>query len=326
MGAAIHAASLVDQDSDDAYLLDVTPLSLQVGVAGGLSEPVIERNTPVPIEQTRTFTTARDDQESVTIRVYQGESREASENELLGQFEFSGFQRGRRGEVEIDVTFEINTDGIVNVLASDKATGQQASTRITLSSGLSEGEMQNIMKRGVAGRVVSTEIDAPAAPVGAAPSAAPLAPRADEPALDLGDDDEALPELETDDGDVMLEADDGDVMLEADEDDAIVPFHGREESVDLSVLSAEATPLDETEPDLLISDPVAAQPASPETDETELLPVEENGVEIGDDEMAELSAELDTSDLDALIGEAEPESLFDTEIGDLSGNENEPRD
>jgi hypothetical protein len=176
--------------------------------------------------------------------------------------------------------------------------------------------MQSIIKRGVAGRVVSTEIDAPAAPVGAAPSAAPLAPRADEPALDLGDD-EALPELETDDGDVMLETD---------EDDAIIPFHGREQSVDLSALSAEATPLDETEPDLLISDPVAAQPVPLETDETELLPIEENGVEIADDEMAELSAELDTSDLDALIGEAEPESLFDTEIGDLSGNENEPRD
>jgi molecular chaperone DnaK len=105
MGAAIHAATLVS-DEGDAYLLDVTPLSLQIGVAGGIAEPVIERNTPVPIEQTRTFTTFKDHQESVNIRVYQGESREASENELLGQFEFGGFNTGLRGEVEIDVTWQ----------------------------------------------------------------------------------------------------------------------------------------------------------------------------------------------------------------------------
>jgi molecular chaperone DnaK len=79
----------------DAFLLDVTPLSLRIGVAGGLAEPVIERNTPVPIEQTRSFTTYRDDQDSVQIRVYQGESRKADENELLGQFEFGGFERAR---------------------------------------------------------------------------------------------------------------------------------------------------------------------------------------------------------------------------------------
>ena len=154
MGAAIHAASLVDQGSD-AFLLDVTPLSLQIGVAGGLTEPVIERNTPVPIEQTRTFTTFKDHQESVAIRVYQGESRESAENELLGQFEFSGFQKGRRGEVEIDVSFEIDTDGIVNVTAQDRATGEVASTRITLSSGLSEGELQRIIDGNLADRVTT---------------------------------------------------------------------------------------------------------------------------------------------------------------------------
>src|SRR5438093_728197 len=178
MGAAIHAASLVEQSSD-AYLLDVTPLSLQVGVAGGLSEPVIGRNTPVPIEQTRTFTTARDDQQSVVIRVYQGESREAKENQLLGQFEFSNFQRGARGEVEIDVTFEINTDGIVNVTASDKKTGERASTRITLSSGLSETEIKNIIDRGVASRVQTSAIGATAggpAPAGAVKRRPPTPP------------------------------------------------------------------------------------------------------------------------------------------------------
>ncbi len=152
MGAAIHAASLVNP-AQEAYLLDVTPLSLRIGVLGGLAEGVIERNTPVPIEQTRVFTTAVDQQESVEIRVYQGESQEASENELLGQFAFSEFDKGRRGEVEIDVTFEINTDGIVNVTARDRANGKQASTRIALSSGLSEGQIQHIIKEARTDRV-----------------------------------------------------------------------------------------------------------------------------------------------------------------------------
>jgi molecular chaperone DnaK len=152
MGAAIHAATLI-QAERDAFLLDVTPLSLRIGVAGGLAETVIERNTPVPIEQTRAFTTFQDDQESVKIRVYQGESREAEANELLGQFEFSGFRKAARGQVAIDVTFEINADGIVNVTARDRETGQQSSTRITLSSGLSEGEIRDIIDEGRTDRV-----------------------------------------------------------------------------------------------------------------------------------------------------------------------------
>ena len=152
MGAAIHAATLVDAERE-AFLLDVTPLSLRIGVAGGMAETVIERNTPVPIEQTRAFTTFQDDQESVKIRVYQGESREAKDNELLGQFEFSGFRKARRGEIAIDVTFEINADGIVDVTARDRETGREASTRITLSSGLSEGEIQNIIEENRTDRV-----------------------------------------------------------------------------------------------------------------------------------------------------------------------------
>jgi len=308
MGAAIHAASLVDQGTDDAYLLDVTPLSLQVGVAGGLSEPVIERNTPVPIEQTRSFTTARDEQESVTIRVYQGESREASENELLGQFEFSGFQRGRRGEVEIDVTFEINTDGIVNVTASDKSTGQETSARITLSSGLSEGEIESIMERGVASRVVSE----PPTPT-AAPAAAPATAS---PALDPGGPGEDLPALETDEDDLLLETD---------EDDAIVPLSSREESLDLSALSAEASPLDETEPDLLITDPVDAEPVASALDESELLPTGDE-IDLADEEIAALAVDLDPGELEGLVEDGEPESLFDSGVTDLRSDGNEPRD
>jgi molecular chaperone DnaK len=161
MGAAIHASTLVEGTATDAFLLDVTPLSLRIGVAGGLAEPVIERNTPVPIEQTRTFTTYQDLQESVKIKVYQGESRKADENELLGQFEFGGFKKLPRGQVKIDVTFSINSDGIVNVTASDRDSGRKASTTITLSSGLSTQELDEIVAENRTQRVAAK--DAPAA-------------------------------------------------------------------------------------------------------------------------------------------------------------------
>ncbi|MBB85453.1 MAG: molecular chaperone DnaK [Deltaproteobacteria bacterium] len=154
MGAAIHAASLVGE-AQDSMLLDVTPLDLRIGVAGGLAEPVIERNTPVPIEQTRTFTTFQDHQESVQIRVYQGDHRQAEDNTLLGQFEFSGFEKGLRSDVRIDVTFEIDADGLVNVAAADQRTGEAASTRIALSSGLAEQEIEKIIERDLAGRVAT---------------------------------------------------------------------------------------------------------------------------------------------------------------------------
>ena len=197
MGAAIHAASLVGQETAaESILLDVTPLDLRIGVVGGLAEPVIESNTPVPIEQSRRFTTARDDQESVAIRVYQGESRIASENELLGQFEFSGFTKGRRSEVEIDVAFEINVDGIVEVTASDPNTGEQASTSITLSSGLSEGDLDTILRSDRAARVAAAKT-APsppnlkqspaAAPAPAEPTCASGEDFAEEDAIDLAD-------------------------------------------------------------------------------------------------------------------------------------------
>jgi molecular chaperone DnaK len=154
MGAAIHAAALVGE-ATDSMLLDVTPLDLRIGVAGGFAEPVIERNTPVPIEQTRTFTTFQDHQESVQIRVYQGDHRQAEDNALLGQFEFAGFAKGLRSNIKIDVTFEIDADGIVNVTAADQSTGQAASTRITLSSGLAEEQIERLIQEDVAGRVAT---------------------------------------------------------------------------------------------------------------------------------------------------------------------------
>jgi molecular chaperone DnaK len=179
MGAAIHAASLVG-GAQDSMLLDVTPLDLRIGVAGGLAEPVIERNTPVPIEQTRTFTTFQDHQESVRIRVYQGDHRQAEDNALLGQFEFSGFEKGLRSDVKIDVTFEIDADGIVNVTASDQATGEQASTRITLSSGLAEEQIEKIIEQDVAGRVNPT--DSPDAAGAASQALVPNATESEFPA------------------------------------------------------------------------------------------------------------------------------------------------
>jgi molecular chaperone DnaK len=159
LGAAIQAGTLVDS-TQEAFLLDVTPLSLRIGVVGGLAETVIERNTPVPIEQTRAFTTTQDGQQKVRIRVYQGESREASQNELLGEFEFGGFRKADRGGVWIDVTFEINADGIVEVTARDRETGREASTRITLSSGLSERELEHILEERRTERVRTEEIPA----------------------------------------------------------------------------------------------------------------------------------------------------------------------
>ncbi len=140
MGAAIQAHALLDSQQS-TFLLDVTPLTLRLGTVGGYSEKVIDKNTPIPIDRTRCFTTAADNQEKVKIRIYQGESNRADENALLGEFEFSGFRVASRGEVTIEVTFEIDTDGIVNVSARDVETGARASTHLNLSSGLSEQEV-----------------------------------------------------------------------------------------------------------------------------------------------------------------------------------------
>ena len=146
LGAAIQANALVHAGAGSAgpssYLLDVTPLTLRVGTVGGFTEPVIAKNTPIPIEKAKAFTTSRDGQDRVRIRVYQGESKRAEECEFLGEFEFTGFRIGYRGEVQIQVTFEIDSSGIVNVSAADVETGQKASTTIRLSSGLSEQDIQ----------------------------------------------------------------------------------------------------------------------------------------------------------------------------------------
>jgi molecular chaperone DnaK len=145
LGASIQAAALLNSQAavygQASYLLDVTPLSLRVGTVSGFTEKIIDKNTPIPIEKSKNFTTSRDGQDKVNIRVYQGESNKADECELLGQFEFTGFRIGYRGDVTIQVTFEIDSNGIVNVAATDLETGQKTATTISLSSGLSEADL-----------------------------------------------------------------------------------------------------------------------------------------------------------------------------------------
>jgi molecular chaperone DnaK len=142
MGAAIQGAALVDAGAaGDMLLLDVTPHSLGIMVVGGYFHRLIERNTTVPTSKSHVFTTIRDDQTSVKILVFQGESDRAEENELLGEFVLSGLRKAKRGEVEVEVTFEISADGIVSVSAKDLETGLQQSITVTATSGLTENEI-----------------------------------------------------------------------------------------------------------------------------------------------------------------------------------------
>ena len=143
VGAAIQAEALVEK-STDVLLLDVTPHSLGIMVAGGYFHKLIERNTTVPTSKGHVFTTIRDDQVSVKILVFQGESERAQENEMLGEFVLSGLRKARRGEVEVEVIFGISADGIVNVTAKDLETGQEQSITLVASSGLREEEIERM--------------------------------------------------------------------------------------------------------------------------------------------------------------------------------------
>jgi len=151
LGAALQGGALLDAGAAEAgqasYLLDVTPLSLRVATVGGYTEKIIAKNTPIPIEKGKTFTTSRDGQDRVRIRVVQGESNRVEECEMLGEFEFSGFRVAKRGDVQIEVTFEIDSNGIVNVSAADLETGKKATTTISLSSGLTEGDIKKAVDK-----------------------------------------------------------------------------------------------------------------------------------------------------------------------------------
>ena len=146
LGASIQAAALVDDSPEmDMVLLDVTPHTLGIMVVGGYFEELIAQNTTVPTSRTKPFTTVRDNQTAVKILVLQGESRRAEDNELLGEFVLTGLRRAPAGEVTIDVTFEINADGIVSVHARDVETGKEQSITVTATSGLTQDEIDDMM-------------------------------------------------------------------------------------------------------------------------------------------------------------------------------------
>lgn len=143
MGAAIQAGS-ISGEMDDILLLDVAPLSLGVEVKGGLTETLIEKNTTIPAEESKTFTTAQDNQTQVTVHVVQGEREMASDNKSLGQFNLGGLPPAPAGQPQIDVTFEIDADGILNVSAEEQQSGESASITIDDSARLDEDEIEEM--------------------------------------------------------------------------------------------------------------------------------------------------------------------------------------
>jgi molecular chaperone DnaK len=149
VGAAIQAAVLKGEVKD-VLLLDVTPLSLGIETLGGVFTKLIEKNTTIPTKKSQTFSTAADNQTAVTIRVHQGEREMAANNKLLGQFDLVGIPTAPRGLPQIDVTFDIDANGIVHVNAKDLGTNKEQSIKITASSGLSEEEINQMVKDGEA--------------------------------------------------------------------------------------------------------------------------------------------------------------------------------
>jgi molecular chaperone DnaK len=145
IGAAIQAGVL-QGDVKDVLLLDVTPLSLGIETLGGVFTRIIDRNTTIPTKKSQVFSTAEDNQNAVTIRVFQGEREMAADNKLLGQFDLMGIPPAPRGMPQIEVTFDIDANGIVNVSAKDKATGKEQQIRIQASGGLSESDIDKMIK------------------------------------------------------------------------------------------------------------------------------------------------------------------------------------
>lgn len=145
VGAAIQG-SVLTGDRRDVLLLDVTPLTLGIETEGGILTPLIERNTTVPAEKKNTFSTAADSQTAVTVRVFQGERKMAAQNRLLGEFNLDGIPPAPRGVPQIEVKFDIDQNGILNVSAKDLGSGKQASVKIEQSSGLSKDEIERMRR------------------------------------------------------------------------------------------------------------------------------------------------------------------------------------
>jgi molecular chaperone DnaK len=145
MGAAIQAGVL-QGDVKDVLLLDVTPLSLGIETLGGVFTRMIDRNTTIPTKKSQVFSTADDNQNAVTIRVFQGEREMAGDNKMLGQFDLVGIPPAPRGVPQIEVTFDIDANGIVNVSAKDKGTGKEQQIRIQASGGLAESDIENMVR------------------------------------------------------------------------------------------------------------------------------------------------------------------------------------